>query len=218
EFENGSYIQTALLDGVPGNLENPYGTQIILNKNDGLLVINEMGIVNSEEEQLKSKIAFGGWIYTAKSEVNNLNIFSLSPNYQNNYGFYFTAESAFYSPHENSNLGLNGFVRIGYANPQVNPVDFYLGTGFKFSGLFGTDNNELGLAIAFSHNSQGFRNIAELNGELIKPYEINLEATFLMPLTPYLIIQPDIQYIINPSYCTNSNSAFVISSRIQLHF
>lgn len=216
---NGNYFQTAFLDGVPGNPENPYGTQIKLSKKDGFLVTTEYGFVDLENDLQKSKLAFGGWFYTSQSEINNIYSFGSNTELQNNYGFYFTAERSLYLNSENPLSVLSGFIRIGFANTNVNPVDFYLGTGFTFTGILNSDGKDvLGLAMAFSHNSKSYRNIAAFNEEIIKEYEINFEATYLFQLTPWLSIQPDLQYIINPSCCIYFNSAFVVGSRIQINF
>lgn len=221
ESKSGNYFQTAILDGVPGNPENPYGTHIIFNKEDGLLLTAEFGIVDSKDEQLDSKIAFGAWTYTSKFEKNDFNdlgenVISL----EKNYGFYLSAEKLLVSDYENPSKGLFGFLRIGYANQNINPVDFYFGTGFKFTGLFsGRDKDELGIALALSHNSFAFRNTAAMLEDVaIKPFELNLEATYSLQLTPWLRMQPDIQYIINPSYCSESKSAFVVGTRMELTF
>ncbi|MCK9211643.1 MAG: carbohydrate porin [Ignavibacteriaceae bacterium] len=219
ESESGNYIQTAILDGVPGDPKNPYGTHIIFDRNEGLLLIAELGIVKSENEQLNSKIAFGAWTYTSNFDKNNFeggskNIISL----KKNYGFYLTAEKLLAANFENLNKNLSGFLRIGYANKITNPIDFYFGAGFKCRCLFsGRDEDELGVAFALSHNSSVFRNTtAMLEDMIIKSYEINLEATYSFHLTQWLKIQPDIQYIINPAYCSKSKTAFVMGSRIQL--
>jgi len=221
ELENGNYFQTAILDGVPGDPENPYGTHIIFNKEDGLLLTAEFGIVDSKDEKLNSKIAFGAWTYTSKFEKNDFtenaeNVISL----EKNYGFYFTAEKLLASNFENPSKSLSAFLRIGYANKNINPVDFYFGTGFKLTSLFSRrDEDEFGVALALSHNSLAFRNTAAILEDFaIRPFELNLEATYSFQLTPWLKIQPDIQYIINPSYCTQSGSAFVVGSRMELTF
>jgi porin len=215
ESDNGSYIQAAVLDGVPGNPDNSYGTHLILNGNDGLLLTTEYGLISKEEEVMDSKIAVGGWLYTAESYVN----ISDASIKENNYGLYFTAEKVLFSQNGNTGRGLIGFLRIGYANSTVNPVDFYLGMGLKFDDFLVTgENDEFGIAMALSHNATRYRITAELNEETIKQYEINLEATYLIELTPWLRIQPDIQYIINPSYCTFSSSAFVFGSRFEINF
>jgi len=105
---NGNYFQSVILDGVPGNLDNPYGTHINLNKNDGFLVATEYGIVELDEEVQKSKIAIGSWIYTSQSEVNDIYSFGTQTRLENNYGFYVTAERILYSKFETQQLGLTG--------------------------------------------------------------------------------------------------------------
>ena len=40
---NGLYLQTAVVDGIPGDLNNPHGTQVVLNDDDGFLIANEIG-------------------------------------------------------------------------------------------------------------------------------------------------------------------------------
>ncbi|MFA6596693.1 MAG: carbohydrate porin [Ignavibacteriaceae bacterium] len=221
ESENGNYFQAAILDGVPGNPDNPYGTHIIFNKKDGLLLTSEFGSIKKKDELLDSKIALGVWTYTTDFEKNNFteysgNIISL----EKNYGLYLTAEKKLVSNSENPNRNLAGFFRIGYANKNINPVDFYFGGGLKLTGLFsGREEDELGLAVALAHTSSTFRKTSEiLENTFIKSQEIDLEATYILKLTPWLIIQPDIQYLIDPSYCTSSGSAFVMGSRVQLIF
>lgn len=216
ESLTGRYLQVVALDAVPGNPENPYGTHISWNKQEGLLLVSEIGLQNTENETLNSKVAIGSWVYSKKT-ITSPSLISDVMQLQNNYGFYFTAERVLYKNVENAGLGLKGFVRLGYANTNINPVDFYIGTGLNFSGLLKADD-KFGIAMAFAHNSSSYRKIAKLNDEIIKEYEINFEATYLLKLTPWLTIQPDIQYIVNPSYCTKSGSAFVVGSRFEINF
>ncbi len=219
EFDNGNYFQTAFLDGVPGNIENPYGTHIIFDKNDGLLLIAEFGIVDSDDELLKSKIAFGAWTYTSNFERPDFTdpLFD-NISYQKNFGFYFNAEKLI-SSFNNSSKSIYSFLRIGYANKNINPVDFYFSTGLKFSGMFLSDEDELGIALAVSHNSSFFRlSSAAFEDIYIREYEVNLEATYSMQITPWFKLQPDVQFIINPSYSQKMNSALMFGSRMELSF
>ncbi|MBU1101819.1 MAG: carbohydrate porin [Bacteroidetes bacterium] len=221
EAEAGDYFQAALFDGIPGDPENPYGTQIQFNKDDGLLLTAELGFVSNIEEQLNSKIAIGAWSYTTDFEK-----FSLAGNdgdilsSEKNYGFYLSMEKLLSSSSEISERNLYGFLRIGYANENVNPNDYYFGAGLKSAGLFGgRENDEAGLAVAYSHSSSMFReSTAVQDDEILTSYEFNIEATYTFSITPWLIIQPDIQYIINPSYYPQLESALVLGSRMQLTF
>lgn len=221
EFENDNFIQAAILDGVPGNPENPFGTHIILNKKDGVLLTSEVGIVKKNESKKDFKIALGAWFYTSALESYSINTNREAiANLKNNFGFYLSSEKNLYTHSTLDYRELVGFIRIGYANKYVNPTDFYFGTGFTFSGLFNNkENDKVGIAVAIAHNSGHFVN-AMFNIESVpmRSYEINLEATYLFELTPWLKIQPNIQYIINPTYCFDNQSALAIGSRIEIVF
>ncbi len=61
------YVQTAIMDGVPGDPQDPEGTQIILDSDDGLLVATEMAYLVGGEETSPvpyGKYALGGWAYS----------------------------------------------------------------------------------------------------------------------------------------------------------
>lgn len=221
KYQNQSfYLLSAIMDGVPGHADNPYGTHIIFNKRDGLLTAMEFGFVNSIDEKLNYKLGIGAWRYSTKSLNNNFwssGEIELS-NPQNNFGIYITAERNLFSSSTGEDMMLFG--RIGYANKNVNPVTFYAGSGLYFRGfnLVGKDN-EFGIAFAFSRNSDSYRNfIFNTEGDDIKPFELNIEATYLFGITPWMKLQPDIQYIINPSYCPSTNNCVVVGSRLLINF
>lgn len=215
--ESGFYIQTAFLDGVPGDPDNPLGTKILLNKADGLLISTELGLVTKENEIFESKIAFGSWMYSADFErIEIINKTATNTSLTKNYGFYFSAEKNLYTDKNDQNKNLYGFLRLGIANARINPVDYYLGGGLTFYSLFG-DSDQIGVALAYAHNSEYFRNLSNLADDLaIRNYEINLELTYSFGLTPWLNIQPDIQYIISPSYSFD-NYAYAAGIRIILN-
>ena len=45
-----------------------------------------------------------------------------------------------------------------------------------------------------------------------------VEFTYQARITPSLVVQPDLQYIINPGGTTDLNNAFVIGARAALTF
>ena len=52
------------------------------------------------------------------------------------------------------------------------------------------------MAFAYGHLSN---NLQENEGGSFPGYEMLLEATYQMELTPWLTLQPDVQYVIHPS-------------------
>lgn len=201
KFDENKILSMALLDGVPGNPENPKGTQIILNKNDGIFSILQYQILND-----KFNILLGTWIYSSKTEK-----FLSSNQLENNFGFYFSAEKL------NFINNYNGFFRIGVANSSTNPSDFYIGAGVKINDFYTKLNiEEIGIATAITHNSDDFFTKLQNDNIYIKKYEVNIEFTFTIKITEWMQIQPDFQYIINPIYCNLNEMAFVSGVRLSL--
>jgi len=219
ENESGQYYQAAILDGVPGSPENPFGTQIIFNKKDGLLLAAEVGIISEENEILESKIAVGSWRYTSSFEkIDFINLLEPTSSFTKNYGLYLSAEKRLYRSDANADNLIYGFLRLGVANGEVNPIDFYFGSGITINSLL-NQSDQFGIAVAYAHNSALFRKTLEYFEETtLKEFEINIEATYSFKLTQWFNIQPDIQYIINPAYSTSKNNSFVVGSRITINF
>lgn len=201
DIDDNKKYQFAILDGVPGNPNNPNGTQIILNRNDGVLAIQELQFVTDEYN-----FSFGSWIYSKE-----VGIYLVKNKFENDFGFYFSAEKFDLISNDN----IDGFFRIGTANKSANPVDFYFGIGLRLNEVFSKMNmKDLGIACAVSHNSVDFRRLMAKEMVRMKEYEVNLEFTYKIGIFDFLEIQPDFQYIINPTYCTIGKNQFVIGMRV----
>jgi porin len=61
------YGMLGIMDGVSGNPDHQYGTQILMNKQDGLLLIGELGTLFGGDNK-QYKFALGAWGYTAATE------------------------------------------------------------------------------------------------------------------------------------------------------
>ena len=59
------YLQGAIFDGVPGDVNNRRGTHVRFDKGDGTLQIVEAGI-GLEQGKLPGKLALGAWRYTGR--------------------------------------------------------------------------------------------------------------------------------------------------------
>lgn len=215
-------IRTAIFDGIPGNPENPNGTSIILDENDGILFSSEITYSNNEIEFGKNyfKYSIGGWYYTGEFEKIYTIKNEIGRNFQiGNYGIYASLENQLFSENDYSDQGLCSFIRYGIADKNINPVDYYLGIGAIYKGLIhGRDDDILGIALAASHNSENYKNFMrnEDSGNTIEEFEYIIELTYSLHIFEYLQIQPDLQLVINPSGGTKSNHALALGTRLQL--
>lgn len=204
-------IKAAAFDAVPGHL---------LEKHDGLLLTTEFNYTSISQEYNKNYFSclVGGWLYTGKFDKLLDSNPSGYPNYQRgNYGIYFSAEKFIWAQSGNSNTGLSAFFRLGFANKNVNHVDTYLGLGLSYTGLIpAREQDVIGLAIASVHNNSKYiTEMLQENVEVCK-YETVFEMTYLFDLSSWIKIQPDVQYVFDPTYCKRTNHSFVCGVRVEL--
>ena len=107
---------------------------------------------------------------------------------------------------------------MGFADPRVNRFSQYYGGGLVYTGLFpGRDSDALGFGVVSTVHGDNFVQGQERAGQNIDAAEVALEATYAFNVSPYMVIQPDLQYIINPDTNPAVANALVLGARIQLN-
>lgn len=198
------YVQGALTDGVPGNPNDPRGTQIRLDKGDGTLAVVEFGYAPQTEEEsgVVNKTSVGLWRYSSRVVTDVLG----NPLQGVDQGVYVLAERTLYAEHDKAGQGLAGFVRFGTVNKDAYQADWSGSMGLNYQGLFeGRDDDALGLAISTSHASDKYR-----VQNATKSFETVVELTYRAQLSPWLSIQPVVQRIFSPSMGIDVNTGAVL--------
>lgn len=216
-------FQFAVLDGVPGDPDNPKGTRVVFKKDDGLLLSSEWKyFFQSNEHSIfnSPKIAIGGWYYTGKfNHILRENNLGTPVKQIGNYGMYVLAESKIFSEMDSSNQGLSVFSRFGYADPNVNQFIYYFGAGMVYDGIIpGRDNDQAGLAIATVINCKDFFTSCNHHEKDVNKFESAVELTYLFTLSSFVSLQPDIQYILNPLMGEKVSNALAIGCRFKILF
>ena len=195
------YAQAVVLDGVPGDPNNPYGTHIQFNKGDGALDVAEFGWepqADKADANLIDKYAFGMWRYTAHFDDLVDTNSSGQPEKRVNRGAYVLAEKTLTQEKDDSSQGLTGFIRYGVASPDINRFDRALGVGINYRGLIpGRNEDVFGFAIAAEHNSAKHRQSVSNAGGTEPSSESAYELTYRAQIRPWLAIQPELQFIEN---------------------
>lgn len=210
------YFQTGVFEGIPGDPNKPESPfHVSFDSGEGALLVNEFGFLPGElkEGGRYGKFALGGWYYTAGADdLMDLDT-NGDPVQRSNFGFYGFGEYQVYQ--EEGDQGLNVFARIGYANPKINPIMVYIGSGAVYTGLFPTrDEDQLGFAIATAINGGHYKTAAAPVGTA----EVNFELTYRAQLTPWFALQPDIQYVIHPGMSPGVGNSFNLGSRFEVIF
>ncbi len=120
---------------------------------------------------------------------------------------------------EKSDQGLGWFGRIAFTKEDRNFLNFYFDVGLTYKGLIPSrDDDTIGIAFAYAQLGNTARNSLIEEGSVGVGAEMVLELTYQCQLTPWLIVQPDLQYIINPGGTQDLGNALVIGARAAVTF
>jgi porin len=98
-------------------------------------------------------------------------------------------------------------------------VDFYFDTGLTYKGLIPKrDNDTIGLAFCCAKTNSKWQRLSPDVDFPANGSEMVLEATYQVELAPWMTLQPDIQYIINPGGQSSIDNALVIGCRASVLF
>jgi porin len=239
-------FRAAVVDGVPGNPNDPGGTKVRLRSEDGVLVTTEAayyvgkpdfgqkvrrGVVaerprrlvfrrlgRAAELQYDSKMALGGWLYTTEfDDLSDLDGAGNPVKRDGTFGVYGLAEKRLYGEPGARDQGLWAFGEVAYADPKVNRFSYYIGGGVVYTGLIpGRDRDETAFGFAIARNGSHYKDGQRRDGKGVNDQEVALEWTHAIQHSPETTIQPAVQYIINPGTSPRRRNAFVLLMRLEL--
>lgn len=188
-------VRAAVLDGVPGDPQHPSRTAIRLGGRDGALLITELDYGDED-----ARVIVGTWGYTSSFDTHD----GLSK--ARSSGYYVRGEAEIASMGADT---LRSFFRLGTSSGKVNPFDRFASVGLSYE----VDNGgTFGLAAAHSRFASDFR----VNHPDTEAAETSLELTYARNLSQWLQIQPNVQWIINPSGNPASDNALVFGLRMTI--
>ena len=212
--QDGYYLQAAILDGVPGDPNNPHGTHVQFNKGDGALDVIEGAIpLGLPEHAHDNKLALGAWRYTVRfDDLIDVDI-NGNPIRRVSHGYYAMMEKVLRYRPGSDQESVNGFVRAGKTDGNTFQFDMSWSTGLVFSGLFaGRDQDQLGIAYAQERNGEKWR-IYSGNPTV---FEKSLELSYRYQAMPGLVLQPVAQYLINQSSDPARDKSWWLGARFEL--
>lgn len=201
----------AVLDGVPGDPEHPTRTTVRLSSDDGALVVGELQMSAGRLLQL----SLGHWRYTA--EFEQLGVVGDPVLRRGNDGTYVTGEVEIAAASADGAGRLVAFGRAGVADARVNRFDRFYAAGLVYQGALRSDD-QVGLAVAASRAGRPFR-LAQANDGLdSESHEYNVELTWRVPVTDWLVLQPDVQFVVNPSVDPEIRNSLVVGLRFEVSY
>lgn len=213
------YIQSAVLDAAPGKPGDPEGTHFILKEEEGALIVSETGFLpDQNEEGVCGKFAVGGWHYLSRfDDILDLDQDGNPLRRENNYGLYALADKRIYQSKIVPERNVMGYVRLGWANPDINRFDSYIGGGVRFNGMIPVrKDDQFGIAFGRAHNGDKYRWSQENQGISTDTSETDFELTYRAQITSWLILKPDFQYIIHPNTDPLIEDTIVVGFRFEI--
>lgn len=202
-------LRAAVLDGVPGDEAHPRRTAIKLSRRDGALIAGEADYFNGG-----TKAAIGGWGYTARADTLGA---GTPASLHGDKGAYAYVEHRLTGDRSDDPEGLAGWVRIGVADTRFNAIGSYLGGGIVYTGAVpGRSEDQAGVSFARANLGDRFLQVGREAGETPARHEIVLEAAYQAVLTPWLSVQPDVQYVVDPGGSRQVRDALVLGLRMKI--
>lgn len=228
-------LRTAVLDGVP--VERPTGWDVFA-EGDGLLIVGEAAFLyrppprdqprprphrfrlgrEAELPPYEAKLAIGVWHYTARfNDLSKTRGDGTPVAHAGSTGVYVIGDATVYK--DDAGRQLRVFGQVGLGDPRVNRFGLYTGGGVSLMGAIpGREKDAIGFGVAAAHNGSHFIDQQRQAGQRVDRVETTLELTYLAPITSWLSIQPDVQYVFNPNTDPRVPNALVGLIRIEMSF
>ncbi|HEX2921539.1 MAG TPA: carbohydrate porin [Bacteroidales bacterium] len=179
-------LKIAAFDGLPEEREKKYyNLKWRFSKDQGVFVVSEYNFTGQLIKNLKSSYRTGAYVHTHSPQPDST--LTGPAESRSNYGIYFIADQMIYQePSDKGGVGI--FCQLAFSPGSLNSHNTYLGLGLSWQGVFrNRDMDKLGVAVT----NAGFHDTAR-NGETV------IELNYLLQITDWFFVQPDIQYVINP--------------------
>ena len=199
-------LRTGLFEGIAGDPERPRRTVLRLSGDEGYLAVTELHYRPRDTIHLALGVRH---LKTRTPDPQDLGS-------ERSTGLYALGEARVAQV---GGRALNGFARIGFADGGLHRIVSYQGAGLALDGpLFGNDDHQeqLGIAVASAVTSRSLRAERADAGLSTDRRETTLELTYRAQLTPWLALQPDLQYVVNPGVDRSVRDALAAGMRIEV--
>lgn len=215
--DSGLYTQAAVLDGVPGDPEQPKGTHVKFEDGDGTMRIAELGWQSGGEGVPYAKYAVGAWGYTARvddlvdtDDVGN-------SRQRRSGGAYALAEGTLATGADGFELA--GFIRYAGTDGNSTPIRWIVNTGLVVRAPFaGRPDDQAGVAYTRAALGAKYVAVQTLAGVDTQDHEDSWELTYRYQVTPWLAVQPVAQWYRTPGGDRAVPDATVLGARLEVSF
>jgi porin len=159
-------------------------------------------------EEVSTKVAIGGWAYSRQFQS-----WAPAESPGHSWGVYLLGEQLLYQG-EGGTGGLSGFARVGTAADAVNRLDLSLKGGLAYRGAIpGRPDDVAGLGFAHVRNGSPFLREQRSTGFPTERGETVVELMYRAEVGRFFVVQPDLQWVMNPGMDPDVINAIVFALR-----
>lgn len=188
-------FRLGVFDGHPGwDTQRPWKERLRWNTQGGTFGIAEW------EFQGKSNHKLGLWQHRTSHSQSSLQ------------GLYLVGDvPLFTSDSQSREMGM--FYQLGFSGPSAPLINQYLGFGLVVKGLIPTVKDRFGIGYARAQLSNMYR---QSFAGLLPSAEQIIEFTYHFPLTSWIQLQPNFQYVVHPATDVGISNAVLWMLRVQI--
>ncbi|MCK9380320.1 MAG: carbohydrate porin [Sulfuritalea sp.] len=235
------YAMGALLDGIPNDPARPKCTAIRFAKGDGAFVIAELGwmpdelghlfepsepvrglptpaLARHEKYSGVSKYALGFWRY-GNRVPDQLDVDTNGdPLQRRSQGAYLFAERTLLGLGD-PGRDLAAFGRYSFSDGNSTSIDRMWNLGLRLRGPAASrPDDALVIGWTLARLASKWRTVQEVAGTGTAAREEAFEITWRAAITPWFVLQPNLQHIRHPGGTSAARSATLVGARIELTF
>ena len=207
------YVRAAVFNAHAASINDPGGVDTGFD--EGVLLIGEAGVDGAIGG--KGKFALGAWRYSKRQDDTRETDITGAPLRHVARGAYLLAEypvAGFGGDRE-----LTAFARIGISDGKTGDFDGGWQAGFLMSGLFAQrPDSQLSFGITNASLAGRFRRNLVDAGITPTGSETILELTYSDRLAPFLVVQPDLQWITDTGGNRATRNAVAAGLRVTVEF
>ena len=203
--DDDSYVKLGLFNaraGVPGDKSG-----VDLSFSRGALAIAEAGLTKG------GKLAVGVWRYTQKQDDIHETDGAGNPASRTAQGAYLLGERRIAGSEQGRQV--NAFFRAGLSDGDTTPFRGGWQAGLLVApAISGRPGSAISLGVNQAYVTSKFRRKAAEEGDTLGSSESAVELTYQDKVAPFLTVQPDVQYVINPGANRATRNALLMGLRV----
>ena len=204
-YAGAAVYDGALQEGIPTGSRGP---KTFLDEPSDLFVIGEVGLswYTKDDENFPGRLGLGIWHHSGRFQQFD------DRRESGTEGLYLVVDQTITEQKVSNDESreIKFFLQFGYADEDVSELDIHFGGGMSLSGFVPLRNDDaLGVMGSYVHFSN--------EADFVDNYEFALETFYKFRFNDYLVIKPDLQFIVNPGG-EGLTDALVALLRIELAF